>query len=473
MASPRQLSELPTPPGPRGLPIRGSVHKLRGAEPLHIALSRLADGYGDLCIVRLGSVPTALISHPDLMRQAFEKRQISERWANEVFTCLSGSEGLIYSSFDGHWQEVSDLAHGELWSFDDVANISEIHFTPAIDDVIERIGRMADAGDPVRPLETLFSGNFLLTFRTLFGWEEESPEFLRLAADLEERIVWFNVAAATLNPADVFLWTRFLPSKMIRESRRQRDARDGVIGALVERVSNRQIQDKPDPPCFVKVMLAKEALGEISRPTILALCMDVLGAVPSGVSATVSWFLLLVANRPKVQTRIQEEIADAFNDGAEPGIDPRTRLPYTFACIAESMRYRTIAPLAIPHRTTQDTEVGGYRIPANTQVLGNIYSVHHDHRFWDSPDEFAPERFLPQSDGSPSPALTSAAYMPFGVGIRRCTGDHFALNAFWLYVVNLVSRFHFAPSGGQPLTEDEVFALSVSPKPFALKATRH
>lgn len=478
MAATNKLPALPRPPGPRGLPVLGSLLKLRGTEAPHLALSELARQYGDVCMLRLGSIPVVVIGHPDLMKEAFDQPQISERWTGEVFSCLSASEGLIFSSYNEHWQNVSNLAQSELWGPEDVGRIGENHFAPAIDRMVESIGRMADAGDPTPMWDTLFAGNFRLAFRTLFGWEADEPaEFLQLAADLEERIIWFNVAAATQNPADFFLWTRFLgtrflPSKMLRESRRQRTVRDGIISALVDRVQKRRGQARPDALCLVDIMLDKEDLAEISRPAIHALCMDVLVAVPAGVAATVSWFLLLLANRPEVQAKIHEEMDTEFENGASPTIDDRMRLPYTFACIAESMRYRTISTFTLPHKATQDTEVGGYRIPANTQVIGDIHSVHHDPRFWESPNEFIPERFLSQNGDAPFAALTSPAYMPFGIGIRRCTGDHFALNAFWLHAVRMMRGLRFDTPDGIPRSEDEVFGLSIRPRPYVLKATR-
>ena len=43
-------------------------------------------------------------------------------------------------------------------------------------------------------------------------------------------------------------------------------------------------------------------------------------------------------------------------------------MPYTNAFIQEIYRYRTLAPLAVPHKATADTEINGYVIPKNTQV---------------------------------------------------------------------------------------------------------
>jgi len=43
-------------------------------------------------------------------------------------------------------------------------------------------------------------------------------------------------------------------------------------------------------------------------------------------------------------------------------------LPYVEATILEVMRHKTLIPLALPHRTMTDTEVGGYFIPEDTMV---------------------------------------------------------------------------------------------------------
>ena len=52
-------------------------------------------------------------------------------------------------------------------------------------------------------------------------------------------------------------------------------------------------------------------------------------------------------------------------------------VPYVEATILELLRYKTLGPLSVPHRTTKDTEVGGYFIPSGTTVCAMVISVLH------------------------------------------------------------------------------------------------
>jgi cytochrome P450 family 2 subfamily U polypeptide 1 len=126
---------------------------------------------------------------------------------------------------------------------------------------------------------------------------------------------------------------------------------------------------------------------------------------------TVSWLLLVLANRPEIQRKVHEELDRVIVVNSQPTLEDREGLPYLNAVVLENMRYRTVGPLALPHKAVESCQVGGFTIPAGAQVLGNIYSIHHDPRFGESPDEFIPDRFLPMNDGSPSPGMSSSAFM--------------------------------------------------------------
>lgn len=49
----------------------------------------------------------------------------------------------------------------------------------------------------------------------------------------------------------------------------------------------------------------------------------------------------------------------------------------------------------------------------------NNRRVHHDPEYWERPNEFYPDHFLPQNVS----ARPTYAYIPFGIGIRSCPGE--------------------------------------------------
>jgi cytochrome P450 family 2 subfamily U polypeptide 1 len=393
---------------------------------------------------------------------------------------LSQQKDLVMAPYGEHWRQMQRFANRELLSARNIDTVRERYIEQVVDGLVQRMAEAGDSGELVHPKQLTAQSNSNLMFRSLFGRDDdESAEFLEQRDRLLNYISWIFASATATNLVDYIPWLRFLPNNGVKEAMRQSVVSAEVITALTESARNRPGVDLSAPTSLVEVMLAKEETGEISGDMTCDLCMDLMIAGTDTSAQTVNWFLLLMANRPDIQAKAHEELdrvigrpSTGSGQAALPTVEDRTRLPYLFACLAESMRYRTIGPLGLPHRASEDTQIGGYIIPAGAQVLGNIYSIHHDPRHWDSPDEFIPERFLPQEDGSMSPALTSSAYLPFGTGHRRCPGRRFAETTVWLHITRMLHRLRFDTPGGNPLPEDEVFGLAVSPQPYSLKVAR-
>ena len=68
----------------------------------------------------------------------------------------------------------------------------------------------------------------------------------------------------------------------------------------------------------------------------------------------------------------------------------------------------------------QDSELGGYELPAGTVILVGIYLAHTRADVYPDPFAFRPERFL--GDSPPE----TYSWIPFGGGTRRCIGAAFA-----------------------------------------------
>lgn len=78
---------------------------------------------------------------------------------------------------------------------------------------------------------------------------------------------------------------------------------------------------------------------------------------------------------PEVQRKAQEEIERVVGPNKLPTFADRERLPYINAIVKEVLRWHPVAPMGIPHTTTQDDVYEGYFIPRGSMVLANIWYV--------------------------------------------------------------------------------------------------
>ncbi len=461
------------PPGPRGLPIFGSLLNIR-KDP-HLAIHHMAQQYGDIYSLRFGSVPTVIISHPDLLKEAFDKTELADRWVSEIMDILSHhGKDLAMAPYGEHWRQLQRFANRELLSRRNLQQIREQHIDDVINTLVEEVGEKSDAGELVEPIRMLSRSNAMIMFRAIFGKSDhDAAGFEERREQLLKNIFWIFQNATATNLADYIPWLSILPNNTINEAKRVYAAQTDIIQFLIDSVRSRPDFDLENPVSLVEVMLVKEKEGELTEEVIRQLIGDLLSAGIDTSAQTISWLLLILANRPEIQSKVHEELDRVIGLDSTPTLEDRERLPYLNAVLLEDMRYRTVGPLGVPHRATTSCDVGGFTIPAGAQVLGNIYSIHHDSRFWDSPAEFVPDRFLPLADGSPSPAMTTNAFIPFGVGHRACPGRRLAETVVWLHASRLLHRyqFHVSDREGDRLPEDEVFGLTVAPKPFSLKVT--
>ena len=127
---------------------------------------------------------------------------------------------------------------------------------------------------------------------------------------------------------------------------------------------------------------------------------------------------------PDVMSRVQKEIDDIIGPSRMASIKDRDSMPYTQAVILEAQRVADIVPLGTPHRITQDIHIRGYTIPEGTVVLPFNYAVHRDHRHWDEPYCFNPDRFL-DDDGH---FRADEEVITFGIGmaytVKPVYNDH-------------------------------------------------
>ncbi|KAK4788229.1 hypothetical protein SAY86_019548 [Trapa natans] len=67
---------------------------------------------------------------------------------------------------------------------------------------------------------------------------------------------------------------------------------------------------------------------------------------------------------PAIQERLYEEIMEAFGrDAADVEEEDLQRLPYLKAVVLERLRRHPPGHFVLPHAVSEDTELGGFRVP--------------------------------------------------------------------------------------------------------------
>jgi cytochrome P450 len=149
---------------------------------------------------------------------------------------------------------------------------------------------------------------------------------------------------------------------------------------------------------------------------------------------TLAWAWYLLSQDDATWRRLTQEV-DVLAD-APASLQDVQHLTFTRAVIDETLRLYPPVPLQA-RRSAEARRIADRDVPANSIILLVPWLLHRHRLYWDQPDTFLPERFLPDGNGVPH----RYAYVPFSIGPRICTGAAFALTETVLCLATLARQF--------------------------------
>ncbi|HEY0349333.1 MAG TPA: cytochrome P450, partial [Pyrinomonadaceae bacterium] len=171
---------------------------------------------------------------------------------------------------------------------------------------------------------------------------------------------------------------------------------------------------------------------------------------------TLAWSWYLLGMNSDIEQKFHAELDEVLG-ARDPTFADVPRLRYTEKIAKESMRLYPPA-YGLGREAIDDCEIGGYRVPAGTQVFMFQWVTQRDPRFYDRPDEFIPERWTDQF----AEQMPKYAYFPFGGGPRACVGASFAMMEIILVLATIGQKFRLQLESDDPL---EIYpAMSLRPK---------
>nr|KAF6455572.1 cytochrome P450 family 17 subfamily A member 1 [Rousettus aegyptiacus] len=426
------------------LPLVGSLPFLPRHGHPHVNFFKLQEKYGPIYSFRMGSKTIVMIGHHQLAKEVLIKKgkEFSGRPQLTSLDILSDNQrGVAFADHGAAWQLHRKLVLATFALFKDGNQTLEQIICQEIgsfcDFLATQDGKSIDLSMPLFLAVTNIL--CLICFNT--SYKKEHP-MLKTMHTFTEGVM--DVLSKD-NMVDIFPNLKVFPNETLKKMRAlvkmRSDMLTEIYKKLKENFNSDSINSLTDILIQAKMNSDNNNAGPdqdpeiISDRNIIVTIADVFGAGLETTTSTVKWTVAFLLHNPQ----IQEEIDQKIGCSRTPTVSDRNQLVLLEATIREVLRIRPVAPTLIPHKAVVDSSIGEFAIDKGTDVVINLWALHHNAKEWHQPDQFMPERFLdPTGSQLISPSLS---YLPFGAGPRSCIGENLARQALFLFMSWLLQRF--------------------------------
>ncbi|CAK1577960.1 unnamed protein product [Parnassius mnemosyne] len=161
-------------------------------------------------------------------------------------------------------------------------------------------------------------------------------------------------------------------------------------------------------------------------------------------SSATSFTLHQLAFHPEIQKKVQEEIDNVLSkyDG-KLCYDAIKEMKYLDCAFREGMRMFPSLGFLI-RESAQKYTFPEINLPIDEGVIVIIplQAMHNDPQYFENPNQFSPERFLPENVNS----KIKHVYLPFGDGPRACIGERLGLMQSLAGLAAILSRYSVEPA---------------------------
>jgi len=179
----------------------------------------------------------------------------------------------------------------------------------------------------------------------------------------------------------------------------------------------------------------------------------IYGAGHETTALALTWTWYALSQNPEALRKLQAEV-DTVLQGRAPTFADLPSLPFTLATLEESMRLFPPVPFTARMAYAPLT-LGEYALPQGAFVGIAINNIHRHPDFWEDPEAFKPERFLPENRAK----VNKNAYIPFLTGPHVCIGNTFALMEGQLLLAMLAQRYEMALVPGQRIFKEQTITM--------------
>ena len=418
------VSHTPTLTKHKGLPIVGILPDLLANSPLQ-TLSHIMVRDGGFVELQLGTKLVYLVSDPAIFQHVLRDNYRNYPKPDLLYGTLKkvAKNGLVTSEGD-FWLRQRRMIQPHFHRRQ-LANIAGT-MTESIATVLDGWQHHVATGEPFDIGIQMSHITMNVITRTMFGQGISSKELETVARLVPDMLNYVTMRGFML----------FVPEWIPLPVDRKFERNYAEFRALVQSLIDRRRQ-KPGSDIISMLLnsVDDETNEQMTDDQLFDEAITIFAAGFETTSTTLTWLWHILDQHPEITDKMREEIGSVLGQRT-PTMEDVPQLPYIRMVISECLRMFPPIPL-LPRNSINEDNIGESKIPANATILLFYYGLHHNPQIWKAPEEFRPERFLPDTESNRS----TFAWLPFSAGPRKCVGDEFAMMEAIIATTMILQRF--------------------------------
>ncbi|XP_020591741.1 ent-kaurene oxidase 2 isoform X2 [Phalaenopsis equestris] len=441
------------PPAVPGWPLIGNLLQLKEKKPF-LTFVKWAEVYGPIYSIKLGASSIVVLNSTELAKEALVTKfsSISTRKLSNSLTILTCNKALVAISDYGEYHKMVKryIISGLLGA--NAQKQNRHHRDAMIENVVTNLtSKIKDEDFCLVELRDPFQSElFRLAFKQTLGKDVESIYVEELGVTTTKKEIFQSLVVDPMMGAievdwrDFFPYLRWVPNKSMEIKIQQIETRKRAITKALIEEQRQRIARGEKISCYVDYLLSEDT--KLTEEQFITLVWESIIETSDTTLVTTEWAMYELS---KNQTCQEIHQVCGSKKITEEHIQ---HLPYLCAVFHETLRFHSPVPIIPPRHVHEDTQLGGYNIPAGTDIIINLYACNMDKCDWEEPEAWKPERFM--SDKYEQ--LDMHKTMAFGGGKRVCAGSSLAMLISCTAIGRLIQEFHWKLKDGEEENIDTV-----------------
>ncbi|KAM5555744.1 cytochrome P450 78A9 [Rosa sericea] len=444
-------------PGPRGLPLTGSMSLMTGLAHRKIAAMAEACNAKRLMAFSLGQTRVIVTCNPDVAREILNSSVFADRPVKESAYSLMFNRAIGFAPYGVYWRTLRRISAAHLFCPKQI-KASESQRSEIASQMVTMFGAQAQN---LRVRETLKRASLNNMMCSVFGRKYELDSVSDEVEELKSLVDEGYDLLGKLNWSDHLPWLADFDTQKIR-------FRCSELVPKVNRFVTRIISEHrartgdKSAPDFVDVLLSLQGPDKLSDSDMIAVLWEMIFRGTDTVAVLIEWILARLVLHPEVQSAVHAELDKVVGRSRAVDESDVNEMVYLTAVVKEVLRLHPPGPLLSWARLAiTDTTIDGRHVPQGTTAMVNMWSISRDPDVWADPLEFKPERFVAQKGEMEFSVFGSDLRLaPFGSGRRTCPGKVLGLTTVTYWVASLLHEYEWLPSDQKTVDLSEVLRLS-------------